>query len=69
MGCGDTSGDPTAQITKLEAAPADVSPGGSAVITVTVVKAVGKNAEATVTETRLGGRTSPSLSDGKRRSS
>jgi hypothetical protein len=54
MGCGDNSGDPTAQISKLEAAPADVTPGGDSVITATVVKAVGKKtettAEATVTE-------------------
>lgn len=43
MGCGDTSGDPTARIT-LEPADAVVAPGGSAVITATVTKA-----DATVT--------------------
>ncbi|MEW6332819.1 MAG: hypothetical protein AB1558_00955 [Thermodesulfobacteriota bacterium] len=46
MGCGDTSGDPTAQITELKAAPETVAPGGSTVITATVVKAVGREAEA-----------------------
>jgi hypothetical protein len=46
MGCGDTSGDPTAQIT-LKAEKTDVSPGGSVVITATVVKAVGTKADAT----------------------
>lgn len=51
MGCGDNSGDPTAQISKLEAAPADVTPGGDAVITATVVKAVGKKSEATAEAT------------------
>ncbi len=51
MGCGDTSGDPTAQITKLEALPADVSPGSSTVITATVVKVVGKSADTTAEAT------------------
>lgn len=46
IGCGDTSGDPTAQIT-LKADKTEVSPGGSAVITATVVKAVGTKADAT----------------------
>ncbi|HBB15757.1 MAG TPA: hypothetical protein DCZ97_01700 [Syntrophus sp. (in: bacteria)] len=46
MGCGDTSGDPTARIT-LEADKTDVAPGSSAVITATVTKAIGTKAEAT----------------------
>ena len=48
MGCGDTSGDPTAQIS-FEAATnpiTEIAPGGSTVITATVVKAVGKKTEA-----------------------
>lgn len=50
MGCGDTSGDPTARIT-LEADKTDISPGGSAVITATVTKAVGKTTETTTEAT------------------
>ena len=41
MGCGNTSGDPTARITALKAEPAEVTPGGNSVITVTVTKATG----------------------------
>jgi hypothetical protein len=49
IGCGETSGNPTAQIATLIAEPADVAPGGSAIITATVIKTAGKEAEATVT--------------------
>jgi hypothetical protein len=52
MGCGDTSGDPTARIT-LEADSTTVSPGDSTVITATVTKAVGKKAEATAEATAI----------------
>ncbi|MDP1991559.1 MAG: Ig-like domain-containing protein [Syntrophales bacterium] len=41
MGCGDTSGDPTARMETLTADSTDVTPGGSTVITVTVIKAGG----------------------------
>jgi hypothetical protein len=41
MGCGNTSGDPTARIIALKAEPAEVTPGGNSVITVTVTKATG----------------------------
>lgn len=44
MGCGDTGGDPTAQIT-LKTDRTEVAPGGSTVITATVVKAVGRKTE------------------------
>jgi hypothetical protein len=47
MGCGGTSGDPTARITALKAEPADVTPGGSSVITATVIKATGTATTAT----------------------
>jgi hypothetical protein len=39
MGCGNESSDPTAIISSLAAVPSDVAPGGSAIITATVVKA------------------------------
>ena len=46
MGCGDTSGNPTARIA-LEADKTDIAPGSSAVITATVTRAVGTKADAT----------------------
>lgn len=47
MGCGSTSGDPTARITTIKAEPAEVIPGGNSVITVTVTKATGTTTTAT----------------------
>jgi hypothetical protein len=53
IGCGDTSGDPTATIT-LTAASEEVPPEGSTVITATVIKAVGQKTEATETGPAFG---------------
>jgi hypothetical protein len=47
IGCGNTSGDPTARITTLKAEPAEVTPGGNSVITVTVTKATGTTTTTT----------------------
>ncbi len=52
MGCGDTSGDPTARITlAADSELAEVTPGGSAVITATVEKAVVPTTTTTTTTT------------------
>jgi hypothetical protein len=51
VGCGGESGDPTARITELKAVPDTVTPGGSAVITATVIKAGGTTTTATATTT------------------
>lgn len=55
MGCGNTSGDPTARITlAADSALAEVTPGGSAVITATVTKAGGTATTPTTPTTTTG---------------
>ena len=43
-GCGSESSDPTARISSFTADPSEVAPGGSAVLTVKVVKAASESA-------------------------
>jgi hypothetical protein len=57
MGCGSTSDDPTARITTLKAEPAEVTPGGSSVITVIVTKATGTTTTTTGATTTTTGTT------------
>ena len=62
MGCGGTSGDPTSRIT-LTADSTDVAPGGSAVITATVIRA-GGTTTATTGTTTTGTNTTTATSSG-----
>ena len=74
MGCGNTSGDPTARIT-IKAEPAEVTPGGNTVITVTVTKARQAQRQHAQAQhdnddhnsQRLGGERHLRAPDGKRR--
>lgn len=61
MGCGGTSGDPTARIT-LTADSADVAPGGSVVITATVIRASGTTTTTTGSTTTGTGTTTATSS-------
>jgi len=49
-GCGSESSDPTARISSFTAEPSEVAPGGSAVLTVKVVKAASESTGEVVSE-------------------
>ena len=58
MGCGDTSGDPTARITLgTDSESAEVAPGGSVVIIATVDRATGTTTTATTAAATTPGAT------------